>query len=490
MALGGTSPPQSSRTAAGSFWARFRADLLRDEMSLWRARFRNRDLEARYIDYLVEKELPKERYVDIAGIITYFAYGVLDILTITQNLDQVLFLRWGLAVPVATLLIALTFVPRFKRLFGYVTIAIMFLFANVITAIILVMQPESAPPYLIGIFFVFIFCSCVQRMDFRTASVAYAITAAVFIVGIVSKGSLPRETLISSIAFMLSFVVIAAGTSYVQELRSRRIWRRDRQREDDAAFIERLLIEATASDRSKNNFLSVVTHELRTPLHQIIGFSEIVQNAQSAGGETDEYLGAIRSAAQQLLSRIAKILRYADATAGKMRYQAEPTMIGEVVDAVVYDLSDRATRAGVRVDASGVCDRELEIDPNHTRYALANLVENAIAATPKGGLVSISSELDSGGAFVLQLTDNGCGMSAAQIESALRPFTQSEDAKTRSMEGVGLGLTLAERIFSDQGAKFEIQSTIDVGTTIRIRFDPKASAVETPDDVRLKASAK
>ena len=464
---------------------------MRDEMSFWRARFRNPELESRYLDYLVEKELPKERYVDIAGILLYFAYGVLDILTVTENLEQVLVLRWGLAVPIATFLIALTFIPRFKRHFGYVTIAIMFLFANVITAIILVMQAESAPPYLIGIFFVFIFCSCVQRMDFRTASAAYAVTAAVFIVGIISRGSLPRETLISSIAFMLSFVVIAAGTSYVQELRSRRIWRRDRQREDDAAFIERLLIEATASDRSKNNFLSVVTHELRTPLHQIIGFSEIVQNAQSqSDGETDEYLGAIRSAAQQLLSRIAKILKYADATAGKMRYQIEPTMIAEIVDAVAYDLADKASRAEVKIETSNVADRELDVDPNHTRYALANLVENAIAATPKGGVVTINGELGADGAYVLELKDDGCGMSAAQIESALRPFTQSEDAKTRSMEGVGLGLTLAQRILADQGAGFEIASTVRAGTRIRISFGTKAHLAERPDEIRPKACAK
>lgn len=449
--------------------------LKREGLSPWRARFRDPSVEARYIDHLVKRELGKERAVDIAGIALYFAYGALDILTITQNLDKALLLRWGFAVPLATLLISLTYVERLKRYFGYVTIAIMFVFANVITAIILLMQAEAAPPYLIGIFFVFIFCSCVQRMDFLVASAAYVVTAGLYIGAVLFRGELSQETTVSSIAFMLSFVVIAAGTSFVQEMRSRRIWMRDRQRADDAAYIERLLIEATAADRSKNNFLSVVTHELRTPLHQIIGFTEVMQaTGNHRSNDFDGYLRSIHTAAHQLLSRIAKILRYAETSAGKLRYQPETSAIVEIVQCVADDLSPKARLAGVTLDISAVEPFDLEIDPNHTRYALANIVENAIAASPRGGVVNLCGSKCEGGTYELAIVDKGRGMSPAQIEGALRPFTQSEDARTRSFEGVGLGLTLAHRMLTDQGADLEIRSKVGVGTTILILF---ASAV-------------
>lgn len=477
------------RPSAAGLWPRFRDLLKREELSFWRARFRDPHIEADYIDHLVKNELPKERNVDIAGIALYFAYGALDILTITANLDLALLLRWGVAVPLAAALISLTYIDTFKRYFGYITIAIMFIFANAITGIILVMHADSAPPYLIGIFYVFIFCSCVQRMDFLTATSAYVLTAAFYITAILAKDTMGREATISGIAFMLSFVVIAAGTSYVQEVRSRRIWRRDMQRAEDAAFIERLLIEATAADRSKNNFLSVVTHELRTPLHQIIGFSEVLRDAENCESDrSDEYLDAIRSAAQQLLARIAKILRYSDATAGKIRYQIESAPIADVIDAVAYDFAEKAARAGVTLDAAGVAAADIDIDPNHTRYALANLVENAIAATPKGGRVTIKGEMPADGGYQITISDNGRGMTEGQIDSALRPFTQSEDARTRTMEGIGLGLTLAHRILADQGAELVVDSKVGAGTTISIRFASTRNAGGDQEQASIPAS--
>lgn len=457
--------------------SRFGEPLKKEGLSPWRARFRDPATEARYFDHLVAHELGKERAVDIAGIALYFAYGGLDILTITQNLDKALLLRCGFAVPLAAILITLTYVDAFKRYFGFVTIAIMFLFANVIIAIILLMQTEAAPPYLIGIFFVFIFCSCVQRMDFIAATTAYVVTAVIYVAAILIRGELSQETTVSSFAFMCSFVVIAAGTSYVQEMRSRRIWLRDRQRADDAAYIERLLIEATAADRSKNNFLAVVTHELRTPLHQIIGFTEVMQSgAPQHEKEFAAYLDSIHSAAHQLLSRIAKILRYAETSAGKVRYQRESSEVVEVVQSVEDDLADKASDAGVSLDVSTVQPFELVIDPNHTRYALSNLVENAINASSRGGAVIVSGAAGPEGSYDLTIEDKGRGMTPSQIEGALRPFTQSEDARTRSFEGVGLGLTLAHRMLVDQGAELEIRSKVGAGTTIVVRFATTATA--------------
>jgi signal transduction histidine kinase len=455
--------------------SRFGDPLKKEGLSPWRVRFRDPAVEARYIDHLVTNELGKERAVDIAGIVLYFAYGTLDILTITQNLDKALLLRWGMAVPLAAILISLTYVERLKRYFGFVTIAIMFVFANAITAIILQMQTEAAPPYLIGIFFVFIFCSCVQRMDFIAASAAYVVTAAVYIGAILLKGDLSQETAVSSSAFMVSFVVIAAGTSYVQEMRSRRIWLRDRQRAEDAAFIERLLIEATAADRSKNNFLSVVTHELRTPLHQIIGFTEVMRlSAGQQPNETDEYLRSIHTAAHQLLSRIAKILRYAETSAGKVRYQRENSAILEVIQGVAGDVAAKAGLAGVRLDISKVEPFNLEIDPNHTRYALINLVENGIDASPRGSVVALSGALCEDGSYEIVIEDQGRGMTSAQIDAALRPFTQADDPRTRSFEGLGLGLTLAHRLLTDQGADIKIHSKVSIGTVISVRFKSSA----------------
>ena len=318
-------------------------------------------------------------------------------------------------------------------------------------------------------------------MPFPAATAVFILTAAAYSVTTLSLDKFTRSDVISGHFFMVSSTLLAIVTNYVQEIRSRIIWRQRTLRELAAEKINELLIEATAADQSKINFLSMMSHELRTPLHQIIGFSEVIgNNIQRADEERSnvDHLDQIQSSAQMLLSRIQKMLRYADATAGKIEYDRSATHIQELVESSLEQMRTGLEKKGIRVDTSALESAKVFVDIFHTCYALNNILENALNASTINGQIWISGALEADNGYCLTIRDEGAGMSREQLDQAFQPFEQTEHTLTRSREGVGLGLTLASRIFSGQDAQLTIESERSVGTTVFIRFkSPPAAKV-------------
>ena len=470
--------PPAKSGALKRMHSRFREWLARDGLNPWTAEFKDQEREADFQSFLVEKQLPKERLIDFAGVALFSAYGLLDILTITQDLGLILLLRWAVFVPIAALLVSLTYIDRFKPLFGHITAAVMFLFANLVVVMIVLMQPVGAPPYLVGVLFVFIFCSCVQRIQFRVALAAFVMTGFNYATLITLDSGISEADRVSGIAFMVSFILIAAATSYVREIEARQVWRREEQKRLDAIHIEELLIEATAADRSKNNFLSILSHELRTPLHQIVGFAGLVKTEMENPKSTDatDFLDQIHDSAHELLGRIGKMLRYADATAGKIEYDMDDCDIRDLVETIVYDLQAQAEEASVLIETDGVAAKDLRLDLVHSKYAITNLIENAVNASSPGQRILITGAEQEGGVYCLKIADEGCGISERQIELAFSPFSQIADPHTRAKEGIGLGLPLAQKIFNDQGATLSINSEPEKGTTVTVLFTSQSIA--------------
>lgn len=255
-------------------------------------------------------------------------------------------------------------------------------------------------------------------------------------------------------------------------------------RERDAERIRELLIEATAADQSKINFLSMMSHELRTPLHQIIGFSEIVRNdLVGADNDNDDnenaaHVDQIHVSANTLLERIKKMLRYADASAGKINYDPVRLDISEIVDASLEQLRGATEKKAIEVNTSGLERASLTLDFFHTAYALNNILENAVNASPFHGRVDICGATNPDGAYVMTVKDEGAGMSKDKLAGVMRAFTQGEALLNRSSEGLGLGLTLAGKILNDQGAELSLASEEGKGTRVSIVFS-KAAAAET-----------
>lgn len=476
------SAPESSSAPQGrvqGIIARFRAELAREGLRGWTATFQDRDLETAYQRHLINVELQTTRMIVCGGVTVWFLFSILDVLTVKENLEGILIIRWLIAGPIAILWIVLMFLDRFKRFYSLITALGMFAAALSLVGMIALMPDVGAPPYVIGILVTFAYASCFFRVQFRLAGFVYIATATAYAVMMVIGARFDSIDMVAGLFFMVAIVGIALVTHYAQELRSRQIWQRDRQQALDAAYIEELLIEATAADQSKLNFMSILSHELRTPLHQIIGFSEVIKQQLDVRqmAEPSQFADQIRTSAHDLLGQIGKVLRYADATAGKITYEPETTPVVEIVEAALSPSRSPASARGVSFELSGIEDAKLKMDFVNTSYALGHLIENAIKASERDSQIVIRGRIEPDGAYTLEVQDFGAGMDEAAIKAAFEPFSQVEQVRTRSRDGLGLGLTLARKIFTDQNAELSIESELDKGTTAIIKF-PETSHIQ------------
>lgn len=439
-----------------------------DEFNRLTATLKDPAAEAAYQQDFINRELTRERIIWALMSAVYFLYGVLDLLTIREHLAEVLIARWLILTPIALIILLLTFLGPMKRHSANLFTLGVFLSGISIVWMVSILPSEGAPPYVIGVLVVFIFAACNVRMPFPTASLCFALTTAAYSYVLLSQDRFTRVEVISGNFFMISSVIVAIITNYVQEVRLRLIWLHDRLRAMNAKLVEELMIEATAADQSKINFLSILSHELRTPLHQIIGFAEVVRG--QSGNDLESFVEEILTSARQLLSRISKMLRYADATAGRIIYDQDDYSVSELVELTVGQFATRAAEKEVVVSTDELQRGTVHVDQASTTYALGHLVENAINASPHGERVTVRGALGDDNRYVLEICDRGPGMTESQIASAIAPFSQVGSARNRQTEGVGLGLPLALKILTDQGAELKILSTPGAGLTARVVF--------------------
>jgi len=157
---------------------------------------------------------------------------------------------------------------------------------------------------------------------------------------------------------------------------------------------------------------------------------------------------------------------------GKMTLFEEPVDLAKQIDLALRFVDDRARQNQIalrRVVEDGL--PLLLADQRSVRHILINLLSNAVKFTPPGGRVTVEARSDRGH-IELAVADTGIGMSPAHIEIALTPFGQVANEYTRKHDGAGLGLSLVKSLTDLHGATLEIESSLGVGTRIRVRFTP------------------
>jgi len=244
--------------------------------------------------------------------------------------------------------------------------------------------------------------------------------------------------------------------------------------------LDRARQQAEEASLSKTRFLANMSHELRTPLNAIIGFAEVIQKqlmGPLGNARYAEYVEDILSSGQHLLSLINNILDMSKIESGSWRIQPEMTDPVEIMEASLRTFRERAEGRGVfmtmAVDArlfEGFVDRQA------LRQILLNLISNAVKFTPAGGRIEVGATPLQDGAFAIWVSDSGIGIAPENIPVVMAPFGQVENDLTRQYEGTGLGLPLVKSLVEMHGGRFELQSTLGEGTTIRAEFPPPPSA--------------
>ena len=233
------------------------------------------------------------------------------------------------------------------------------------------------------------------------------------------------------------------------------------------------LVQVEDSSQAKDEFLATMSHELRTPLNAIIGFSEVMQ-MQMFGPLGDErykiYVDDILGSGKHLLTIVNDILDLTLIENGNDEMYEENIDLEVLAVSVVRLVSAQALERDVicRIDCIGTLPA-LYGDERKVRQILINLMSNAVKFNVPGGRVDLRL-LYEAERLSLIVTDTGIGMSAEEIPIALARFRQVDGDLSRKYEGLGLGLSLVQVLSEQHGAKLEIVSEPNVGTTATVTF--------------------
>lgn len=230
---------------------------------------------------------------------------------------------------------------------------------------------------------------------------------------------------------------------------------------------------AIAANRAKSDFLARMSHELRSPLNAILGFSEIIADDLFGAAGTQRYQNYaqnIHDAGAHLLALINDILDLSKVEAGRMELKTEPVDVKELVRSCLPLVAPLAERRGVQVTVDlGHHDLTIDADRLRLRQIVLNILTNAVKFTLAGGSVVATAEMQ-GDELVLDVADSGIGMSQEQLEVALQPFGQVVTESPYAQVGTGLGLPIVVSLVELHGGEFEIDSTPNVGTRVTVRL--------------------
>jgi signal transduction histidine kinase len=236
--------------------------------------------------------------------------------------------------------------------------------------------------------------------------------------------------------------------------------------------------EAENENAAKTELLSRVSHEMRTPLHAILGFAEVMieERFGPIGNERyRDYMRDIHASGRHVLSLANDLLDLTRIKMGKMELQFAPIDVNAVVRECVTLMQPQAARERVIMRLS-LFDRlpNVMADERSLRQILLNLMANAVKYNEPGGQVIVSTALDDAGAVVLRVRDTGVGMDDSELAVALEPFRRVPGAK--ASEGAGIGLPLTKALVEANHADFSIKSRKDQGTLVEIAFPvPRAA---------------
>ncbi len=241
----------------------------------------------------------------------------------------------------------------------------------------------------------------------------------------------------------------------------------------DTVQVERALVERNealvAADALKNAFIHHVSYELRSPLTNIIGFAQLLNDANIGplNDKQREYTGYIMSSSAALLAIVNDILDLTTIDAGIMELDLGDVDVAATVAAVIEDLRDRLDEAHIRLSVDVAPDVTLVADEARLRQILYNLLSNAVAFSDEGGRVGISVAGDRESvAFVV--ADEGPGIPVDFIKSAFDRFASLPRGAARG--GVGLGLAIVKSLVSLHGGTVKIASEEGKGAKVTVRM--------------------
>jgi signal transduction histidine kinase len=224
--------------------------------------------------------------------------------------------------------------------------------------------------------------------------------------------------------------------------------------------------------RLKEEFLSTLSHEFRTPLHGLLGYADLLEDAVCAqdGSLVRENLNRLRANAQRLQSLLEELLWFAEIRAGHRPQVIEPVDLREIFDQLANAVSPQLQGRPVRLEVKiGADVPVLHTDGRKLRQIVSGLLSNALKFTDQG-LIRLSARCLPGSEVEISVEDSGIGIDARHHDLIFEEFRQVDGSLTRQTDGLGLGLALARELAGLLGGRISVESRVEQGSTFRVRL--------------------
>jgi signal transduction histidine kinase len=225
---------------------------------------------------------------------------------------------------------------------------------------------------------------------------------------------------------------------------------------------------AEAANKAKSDFLASMSHEFRTPLNAVIGFSELM--ATGLGGpltdQQKEYVTDIFTSGQHLLSLVNDILDLSKVEAGKMELEMKEVNIKRLVETSIALFNEKVYKQSLQMTFEIARGLETMIgDERKIKQVLYNLLGNAVKFTPAGGIIKVEVTLADDKEFLkYSVHDTGIGISTEDQNKLFKPFEQIDSRLTRKYKGTGLGLSLCKQLVELHGGRIWVESETGKGS--------------------------
>ncbi len=262
------------------------------------------------------------------------------------------------------------------------------------------------------------------------------------------------------------------------------------ERDKALEALEIALKEARQANDAKTAFLSNMSHDIRTPMNAIMGFTRLALDEGVPEKEMRDYLEKIRMSSAHMLGLVNKVLDLVRIESGRVMLEDQPedlpALIREV-GTIMLPMAEARSQNFI-VDTSGLVDTMVSCDRQRLTQVLTNLVQNAIKFTPEGGriilkVVQKTCQVDGYGAFVFSVEDNGCGISEAFRKRVFEPFEQESNPFSKTNEGNGLGLSIVRQLVNLAGGTVRVVSEPGKGSVFSVYvelalMDPNTARAE------------
>ena len=234
---------------------------------------------------------------------------------------------------------------------------------------------------------------------------------------------------------------------------------------------------AETANRAKSIFLSNMSHDIRTPMNAIIGFTTLAASNIDDKKRVQDYLGKILSSSKHLLSLINDILDMSRIESGKIHLEETEVCLSDVLHDLKTIISGQihAKQLELYMDAMDVTNEDVYCDKLRLNQILLNLLSNAVKFTPAGGTVSVRLRQYPGKAkgselYEFRVKDNGIGMSQEFVQKIFSPFERERTSTVSRTQGTGLGMAITKNIVDMMGGTIEVQTEQDKGTEFIVRL--------------------